>query len=114
MSELLNTCWTLLAELYQAIRGGGYTGCGIAFVVTFILLKWGIRITGRNATITIWPSRDGITPGAVVEKPAVSGTAKNWFEGLIGRLMVIAGMILMVVTVCAAFNVALFELTRPR
>ena len=114
MSEFLNTCWTLLAELYRAIRGGGYTGCGIAFLVTFILLKSGIRITGRAATITIWPSRDGITPGAVEEKAAVPGTAKNWFDRLIGRLMDIAGMILMVVTICAAINVVLVELTRPR
>jgi hypothetical protein len=43
MSEFFNGCWMILKELYHLIDSGGYIGCGIAFVISVILLNRGVK-----------------------------------------------------------------------
>jgi hypothetical protein len=111
MSDVLNACWVVLLWLYRSIRDGGFTGCGIALLVSLILFRWGIRLTGRNEVNTVHQSPGQVVPW-VEHKPAVPGTANNWFESLLGRLMVIGGAILMIVTICASITVILVELMK--
>ena len=109
MSEFLNSCGEVLKEIYRLIYGGGYIGCGVAFVISVVMLNWGLRITGREETFT-----GSISFGIanLRRNPAIEGTAKNWFDRLTGYLMQLGDAILMTITFFAFASLLLVELSK--
>lgn len=58
----------ILKELYHLVDSGGCIGCGIAFVISVILIHRGVKITGREAS-----PRDG----------SLNGESRSWFAQLL-------------------------------
>jgi hypothetical protein len=112
MSEFFNGCWMILKELYHLIDSGGYLGCGIAFVISVILLNRGVRITGREASYTGWISQ--LEMANLKYNPPIEGTARTWVGRLIGNLMILAGAIVMTVMFFALIHLLLLEIAKPR
>lgn len=92
MSKLFETLWLVFLEVFKAIYGIGFIGCGIVLVFSALIRNWGLRIAGRPPITTIHSTPFGTN---VWMTPAVEGSAQTRLGHYVGCLMQFVGGLLL-------------------